>query len=501
MRFTAIDFETANEKRSSACALGIACIDDGRIIEQQYYLIRPPELYFNHYNVAIHGIREQDVINKPDFAELWPSIKQNFVNSIVISHNASFDMSVLRATLDYYNITYPNLKYGCTWIMSKNQWPDRLSYKLNDVAAMLDINFDHHHAVEDAKACAQIALQIIHSNNSSTFNELASTLDFSIGSLYPGGYTPSSNLSNKKCVKKINETKLTTRNGVKKQIENAIFTLEGIIKGIAIDGIVNVEEVAELENWYRNNRDLMNHHPFKELVSLLDNSLIDGVISSEERKDILWMCNKYHPDSIYRDWLSNEIKKLQGILHGIIADNRINTLEIENLSEWLMENEHLTGLYPYDELCSLTTIVLKDGQLSDEEIKMLKVFFNEFIDDRSINNLNDSSFQSLENNMSLPGVCAVCPPIIFENRMFCFTGESSRATRTEIADLINSLGGMFKNTVVKNTDYLIVGNEGNPCWAFSCYGRKVEKAVKMRKTGSNILIVHENDFWDEIGAN
>lgn len=31
-------------------------------------------------------------------------------------------------------------------------------------------------------------------------------------------------------------------------------------------------------------------------------------------------------------------------------------------------------------------------------------------------------------------------------------------------------------------------------WAFSCYGRKVEKAVQLRKDGSQVIIVHENDF-------
>lgn len=498
MHFTAIDFETANEQRSSACALGIACIDDDEIIEQQYYLICPPELYFNHYNVAVHGIRENDVISAPKFSELWPTIKHYFENRIVISHNASFDMSVLRATLDYYNIPYPNLNYGCTWIMSKNQWPDRLSYKLDDVAAMLDINFQHHHALEDANACASITLQIMKSNNTSTFEELASTLEFSMGNLFPGGYKPSSNL-NKKCAKKHNRSKRVAGNGIKGQIEKAIYTLEGIITGIAIDGIINLYEVAELENWYHLNRNLMNYHPFTELVSLLDETLIDGILSSEEREDILWLCNNYHSDSIYRDWLAHEIKKLQGILHGILADNIINTLEITRLSDWLMENEHLTGLYPYDEICSLITTVLKDGRLSDDEIDMLKMFFNEFLDDESIGKVNSNNLEGHKSNLSLPGICAVCPQIVFKDKVFCFTGESSRATRSDIAELIKVHGGIFKNTVVKDTDYLIVGNEGSPCWAFSCYGRKVEKAIKMRKAGSSILIVHENDFWDEIG--
>lgn len=202
MNFTAIDFETASEKRTSACALGIVSVENGKIAEQSYYLIRPPELYFNHYNVAIHGIKKEHVIDEPDFAQLWPSIRHYFENRNVIAHNASFDMSVLRATLDYYRIPYPHLNYGCTLIMSRKQWPDSLSHKLNDVAAMLDINFEHHHALEDANACAQIALQILRENNISALDELSAALDFTVGNLYPGGYTPASYSINKRCKKR-----------------------------------------------------------------------------------------------------------------------------------------------------------------------------------------------------------------------------------------------------------------------------------------------------------
>lgn len=198
MNFTAIDFETANDQRSSACALGIVCIEDGIITEQRYFLIKPPGVYFHPFNIAIHGIRRADVIDQPDFAELWPAIKHYFEDCIIIAHNASFDMSVLRATLDYFEIPYPNLRYGCTCLMSKKQWPERLSHRLNDVAAMLDIDFLHHHALEDAQACAQIAIHILDQNNTCTLDELSSTLELSMGCLYPGGYRPFGKINRKK---------------------------------------------------------------------------------------------------------------------------------------------------------------------------------------------------------------------------------------------------------------------------------------------------------------
>ena len=190
MEFTAIDFETANEKRASACAIGIALVKNGEIIEQAYHLIRPPELRFNPINISIHGITKYDVAAEPSFDELWPSIRPYFENRLVIAHNASFDMSVLRAMLDYYSIPYPELSCGCTLIMSKKHWPDRRGYSLNVIAGLLNIRFQHHHALEDSLACAQIALHILNSNKANSLRELPSALGFSYGSLFPGGYQP-----------------------------------------------------------------------------------------------------------------------------------------------------------------------------------------------------------------------------------------------------------------------------------------------------------------------
>jgi NAD-dependent DNA ligase len=71
-------------------------------------------------------------------------------------------------------------------------------------------------------------------------------------------------------------------------------------------------------------------------------------------------------------------------------------------------------------------------------------------------------------------------------------------SRTQFNELVTQLGGQPSEGVTKKTDYLIIGAEGNPAWAFACYGRKVEKAVTLRKEGVRILLVHENDFHDAV---
>jgi predicted SpoU family rRNA methylase len=96
------------------------------------------------------------------------------------------------------------------------------------------------------------------------------------------------------------------------------------------------------------------------------------------------------------------------------------------------------------------------------------------------------------------GVCAVDPVINFEDNCFCCTGESEKATRKEIVNVIESLGGRFSKNITQNINYLVVGAAGNRAWAFSCYGRKVEEVMNLRRKGIKIQLIHEFDFWDAV---
>lgn len=119
MNFVAIDFETANEQRNSACELGICVVRDGQVVESKAWLIRPPELRFNSFNTYLHGISAREVADKPEFDALWPELRPYLSNQLVLAHNAGFDMSVLRSLMDYYAIPYPDLNYSCSLLMAK----------------------------------------------------------------------------------------------------------------------------------------------------------------------------------------------------------------------------------------------------------------------------------------------------------------------------------------------------------------------------------------------
>ena len=189
MDFIAIDFETANEKRHSPCSLGITIVKNNKIIDEKYWLIRPCQMRFTPMNIMIHGIRETDVENEKEFNELWEELFPYFDNTLIVAHNASFDISVLRKTLDLYNIPYPNFNYCCTMVMSRNFFPNLENAKLNTVNNYLGYEFNHHHASADATACANILLKIKKDLRVTTIEELTNSVGVKIGRVFKDGYT------------------------------------------------------------------------------------------------------------------------------------------------------------------------------------------------------------------------------------------------------------------------------------------------------------------------
>jgi hypothetical protein len=284
------------------------------------------------------------------------------------------------------------------------------------------------------------------------------------------------------------------------QRDKAVHTLEGILKGMWIDGSFNPAEISELRDWCSDNKRLIERAPFSEIIPKLLSALEDGIIDPEEYEDIKWVVNNCKIENEYFDHITSDIQQLHGVLHGITSDGKIEKAELLGLQKWILEREHLKGLYPYDEIESLIVSVLKDEVVDQREHQALMAFFNDFISyslsARVKKGLNIA--RGLEKPLlSSSGICAIDPEINFEGRVFVFTGISERAPRKVIAEHIVKREGELSENVAAS-HYLVVGNNGNPAWAFACYGRKVEKAMQLRKEGRKIVIVNEVDFWDAI---
>jgi len=157
-RFIAFDVETPNSHNDRMSAIGLAVIEDGRILRTFTTLI-DPETYFDRFNVMLTGITPEAVINAPTFDRVWDVIGPAMLSGILVAHNAPFDMSVLAKCLRAYCIDAPQyLEYACTVQMGRRAYPSLPDHKLNTLCDHLGIPLDHHRADSDALACARLLL-------------------------------------------------------------------------------------------------------------------------------------------------------------------------------------------------------------------------------------------------------------------------------------------------------------------------------------------------------
>lgn len=192
MDFITLDFETANSSRDSVCAIGLAKYENGILVDTLETFINPED-YFDGYNIHIHGINEEMVKDAPTFNEFYPTLQKFIENELLIAHYASFDMSVLRYTCEKYELPYPAFTYSCTYQLFRNIIPGEINYKLKTLAQKYDIKFEHHNALEDAKACGELLLQLFNHEKTDDFEVLLQRANLRLGEHFPDRYRSSKN--------------------------------------------------------------------------------------------------------------------------------------------------------------------------------------------------------------------------------------------------------------------------------------------------------------------
>ena len=154
--FVAIDFETADFGRDSACAVGMVRVEKNRIVRSESRLIRPPrrDFVFSY----IHGITWEHVADAAPFAQVWSELRELAQGvDFLAAHNAPFDRSVLNACCRSAGMEPPPLPFECSVRLARKQWGIRPT-TLPDVCRFLDIRLRHHDALSDAEACAHIMI-------------------------------------------------------------------------------------------------------------------------------------------------------------------------------------------------------------------------------------------------------------------------------------------------------------------------------------------------------
>jgi DNA polymerase-3 subunit epsilon len=250
--FIAIDFETANECKDSACAVGIAVVENGVVARSFQRLIRPPTDYFSEWNFRTHGIHWQDVKQEDDFSTVWKDIQRTIGGaSCFVAHNAGFDQQVLSECCEFYGIDPPGSEFLCTIEAASAIWTLD-SYTLPRVCEFLRIPLKHHNAESDASASAHILLQAIGH-----------------------GYDPTGTGS------------AGVARWAAKHLSDEIMAM---VSSLMEDGQIEHSEIRSAAKWMEKNSEAAAVWPGIELKRRLDDILRDEEISDDEINGFRDLC-------------------------------------------------------------------------------------------------------------------------------------------------------------------------------------------------------------------
>jgi DNA polymerase-3 subunit epsilon len=147
--FTAIDFETAQGKRWSICQVGLVRVENEIITKQLSILVQPPGNYYWNGFTDIHGITPEQTMNAPTFNFVWKQIEPYIKDQNVVAHNGfAFDFPCLKQTLEYYTLAAPEFTEHCTYRIYRSN--------LRSLCNRYKIALNHHDALSDARACAEL---------------------------------------------------------------------------------------------------------------------------------------------------------------------------------------------------------------------------------------------------------------------------------------------------------------------------------------------------------
>jgi len=161
--FVAIDVETANFEPSSICAIGAVKVADGRITDRFYSLVKPEPDYYSRKCVEVHGITATDTDDAPDFATVWNDLTSWAGETEFVAHNAAFDLHCIQQACRVYRIEAPET-FLCTLKAARSLVPRGMcaSKSLDALCDFFGIPLlRHHNALDDAEACAKLAIILL----------------------------------------------------------------------------------------------------------------------------------------------------------------------------------------------------------------------------------------------------------------------------------------------------------------------------------------------------
>ena len=349
-RVTYFDVEFANAKNKSLCQIGLLCenFETGEAFTEPQAIYINPEDGFDHHCIKVHGITASMVADAPTFPQTWIALEKYFTNTVVVGHNvAAADLDALVKNLNRYNLDIPVIYYICTYNLAQEYIPAFAveNYKLSTLCEYFNIHRGKaHDALDDTIACSKLLRTLIKEygidinahikkyipHDCKEFTHYVANADLrkSVSEFYGvlRGFSIDREI-NKSEIEYISKWKneykryisqpdiatiiatidiiledgiitvdeiLSLQRSVKKYLDIvstspitlATQILDGILKGITVDGEVSEAECKNLRQWLYDNIYLSDHFPFNKTIELIDKVLEDSVITKAESEYI-----------------------------------------------------------------------------------------------------------------------------------------------------------------------------------------------------------------------
>ena len=181
--FVVFDLETTGAKTPPCrvTEIGAYKVQGGTIVDEFHTLVNP-EMPIPFFITMLTGISDAMVKDAPKFADVADRFLKFIGDSVLVAHNAGFDMRFLNHEVsrlfDDCRVGNPSI---CTVQLSRKLLPDVDNHKLKTLAEYFSVELvNHHRANADALATAKIFINLLSDLESRGVRDLGSARAFSL---------------------------------------------------------------------------------------------------------------------------------------------------------------------------------------------------------------------------------------------------------------------------------------------------------------------------------
>jgi NAD-dependent DNA ligase len=275
--------------------------------------------------------------------------------------------------------------------------------------------------------------------------------------------------------------------------QRAFYGLRGILSGIVADQKLNEKELLFLDAWLQSQQSLSDDEEVLRILTRVGEVLADGQISPSELVQMQTLIEAFVREQGEEVNSKAQVNELLGFLSGVASDGVLNDREVEGLSSWLEQHQDVRTAWPACVLIDRLDVILEDGFISEEEREdLLQTLQRITATDAGASGVRyEASTEVWEDQVETVDI---------EGHTFCLTGDFVSGDRNHVDTMLRLKGADLSPNVNKQVDYLVIGTLASRDWLYTSHGRKIEKALLLKREGCGIQIITERTLLKFLGA-